>query len=392
MDCRESQTLLAAFHDGELPDADRIRVEEHLRGCAECGRLLADLARADEVARVPDPGPDYWDRFNARVSDRIDGEAEAPVVAVPPPKRNWMRQQLRFLVPAAAAAALVVAVVRYGGQSPVAPKPALPPAETAMERPTSDQAGRGAAEREVDSRASKKAAGKAVSGALPAEPGRTADAPAAPPADAAERFSAVDRARRDRLADRSLSEEKEEASRYRAAAPAEIHTLSPPRSTDRDATNAAPPVAAGEEKPLTALDARKKTAGAAPAAAEPQLADRAESEFGVRIGKEIARSSSPCETAQTLADRGRFAEAEAAQRECLAQDPSPPAQEKGLIFLAELLDRQARFSDADEILADVRRQFPKSRPLDLYRQQRPMIQGQQMPVPIPRENGRIPPR
>ena len=69
MDCRETQTLLTAFHDGELPDADRIRLENHLRGCPECGRLLADLARADEAAGVPDPGPGYWDRFNARLAE-----------------------------------------------------------------------------------------------------------------------------------------------------------------------------------------------------------------------------------------------------------------------------------------------------------------------------------
>jgi hypothetical protein len=77
-------------------------------------------------------------------------------------------------------------------------------------------------------------------------------------------------------------------------------------------------------------------------------------------------------------------EAEAAQRECLAQDPSPPTQEKGLIFLAELLDRQARFADADAVLTEVHRQFPKSLPLDLYRQQRPMVQKQQKTVPVTR--------
>ena len=105
MECRETQSLLTAFHDGELRDADRTRVEEHLRGCPECGALLADLARADRIAGVPDPGPEYWDRFNARVADRIPREADAAEVTVLRPKRGWMRQQLRYLVPAVAAAA-----------------------------------------------------------------------------------------------------------------------------------------------------------------------------------------------------------------------------------------------------------------------------------------------
>ena len=51
MDCRETQALLTAFHDGELPAADSARVEGHLQACTECGALLADLARAEAAKR-----------------------------------------------------------------------------------------------------------------------------------------------------------------------------------------------------------------------------------------------------------------------------------------------------------------------------------------------------
>ena len=338
MDCRETQTLLTAFHDGELPGADRTRVENHLRGCPECGRLLADLARADEAAGVPNPGPGYWDRFNARVADRIDREAEGPKVAVLRPKQGWVRQQLRFLVPAVAAAVLVVVVVRYGGRSPVAPTPTFPPAEGEMDRA-----------------AARKTGDEAVSRRVPAESNRVDEAPAAP----------------------LPTIEKERTSQVRAAAPAE----------------------------------RKRIAGAAPPVTEPQLAAKSESSSGVRTGKDQvaleaspgtsagkagakagpsplpsnhARASSPCEMARTLSAQERWKEAEAAQRECLVQDPSPPTQENGLIFLAELLDRQARFAEADAVLTEVHRQFPESLPLTLYRQQRPMVQKQRMPVPVTR--------
>ena len=128
MECRETQTLLTAFHDGELPAADRTRMEEHLRGCPECAGRLADLARVDRSAGVPDPGPVYWDRFNARVMERVDREADGPKVAVLRPKSGWMRQQLRYLLPAAAAAALVVVIVRLGGMDSGAPVPEVPPA------------------------------------------------------------------------------------------------------------------------------------------------------------------------------------------------------------------------------------------------------------------------
>lgn len=364
MDCRETQTLLTAFHDGELPDADRTRVENHLGGCRECGRLLADLARADEVAGVPDPGPGYWDRFNARVADRIEREAEGPGVTVLRPKQGWMRQQLRFLVPAVAAAALVVVVVRYGGRSPVAPKPTLPPAMSVTEPSAPGSAGQRMAKGEREPPGSGKTGEATMSGRLPAESNRATE----------------------------------------GSAPAPL----PP---DRNATAASPPVNVADGRPPKEQEEKKKMAGATPPITVPQLAAKAEPTSDVRnekdrvdaeappamtvgearakagpspLSSDLTPASPPCEMARTLAAQGRLREAEAAQRECLSQDPSPPTQEKGLIFLAELLDRQARFAEADEVLTEVHRQFPKSHPLTLYRQQRPMVQKQQMPVPVTR--------
>lgn len=330
MDCRETQTLLPAFHDGELPAADRARAEEHLRGCPGCVALLADLARADQAAGVPDPGPAYWDRFNARVMDRVEREADGPRVAVLRPKHGWMRQQLRYLLPAAAAAALVVGVVRYGGMNPGAPTPTVPPAVGEPAAPVS--AGQRTAKAEPESRGAKKAESTAVARRVP------------PPAIANERFAPVTREERDRLADHSLPAGNEEASRDRAAAPAAISVPSPPPlMTFRGAPAGSPPVTAAD---------------------------------GMRITKEPSPGS-PCELARTLAERERFREAEVAQRACLAGDQSAPSREKGLVFLAELLDRQARFPEADAVIAEVDRQFPQSRPLDLYRQQRPMVQKRQ---------------
>ena len=331
MDCRETQTRLTAFHDGELPAADRARVEEHLRGCRECGALLADLARVDQAAAVPDPGPGYWDRFNARVMDRVEREADGPRVAVLRPKHGWMRQQLRYLVPAAAAAALVVMVVRYGGMHPGAPAPTVPPAVSEPAAPVS--AGQRMAKEEPESRETKKAESAAAARPVP------------PPVPAKERFADVTREERDRLADRSVAGGDGEASRDRAAAPVGIDAPSP--------------------------------------AEEPQLAAKAGSASGMNMAKD-SRAASPCELARTLAAQGRWREAEAAQRACLAQDRAAPAQEKGLVFLAELLDRQERFAEADAVIKEVDRQFPESRPLDLYRQQRPMVQKQPTADPVAR--------
>jgi len=387
MDCRETQTLLTAFHDGELPAADRVRVEEHLRGCPGCGALLADLTRADRAAGVPDPGPAYWDRFNARVMDRVEREADGPRVAVLRPKGGWMRRQLRYLVPAAAAA-LVVMVVRYGGMHPGAPTPTVPPAVSESAPP--DPAGQRMAKAEPASRATKKAESTAVARRVP------------PPPIANERFATVTREERDRLADRSLPAGNGEASRDRAAAPAAVGvpSPSPPRTfqgapdgqgwpaagTGGDATGS--PAPATGPPPVTAADGmmqaeRKKMAGAAALTAEQHVAGKATSASGMRVAKEPSPGS-PCDLARTLAERERIREAENAQRACLAEDLPEPAREKGLVFLAELLDRQARFADADAVIADIDRRFPKSRPLDLYRQQRPMVQKQPTAVPVTR--------
>jgi len=374
MDCRETQTLLTAFHDGELPAADRARVEEHLRGCPECGARLADLARADQAAGVPDPGPAYWDRFNARVMDRVEREADVPGGTILRPKHGWMRQQLRYLIPAAAAAALVVVVVRYGGMNPGAPTPAGPPA--VIEPAAPDSAGQRVAKPEPESRATKKAENTAVARRVPA------------PSVAKERIAPVTREERDRT-----------------AAPSAAGVPSPPPQTTfqrapdgrgwlgagagRDAGGSvappagSPPVAAVDEMPQGMQAERKKMAGAAARMAEQEVSGKAKSASGMRTAKETSPSS-PCGRARTLAEEERIREAEDAQRACLAGDLSAPSREKGLVFLAELLDRQARFAEADAVIAEVDRQFPQSRPLDLYRQQRPMVQKQPMAVPVTR--------
>jgi len=365
MDCRETQTLLTPFHDGELPAADRARVEEHLRGCPGCSALLADLARADRAAGVPDPGPAYWDRFNARVMDRVEREADGPRAAVLRPKGGWVRQQLRYLVPAAAAAALVAGIVHYGGMRPGAPTPTVPPAVSEPAAPGS--AGERRTEAEPESRAAKKSEGTAVARRVP------------PPVPARERFAPVTREEPDRLADRSLSSGNVEASRDRAAA---LSAPSPPK-TFRDTPAASPQVTAADGMTQGSQAERKKMERTAAPMAEPQGAGKTESASGIRVAKE-ASPGSPCERARALAEREQIREAEAAQRACLAGDLDAPSREKGLVFLAELLDRQERFADADAVIADVDRRFPQSRPLDLYRQQRPMVQKQPKAVPVTR--------
>jgi hypothetical protein len=94
--------------------------------------------------------------------------------------------------------------------------------------------------------------------------------------------------------------------------------------------------------------------------------------------------ASGCDEARSLAAQGRFKDGEAAQRACLARDASPAAQESGLVFLAELLDRQRRFAEADTVIEEAQERFPRSRPLELYQQQRSQVQGGRVPYPAGR--------
>ena len=331
MDCRETRTLLNAFHDGELPVADRSRVEEHLRGCTECSGLLADLGRADRAAGVPDPGPAYWDRFNARVMDRVGREADGPEAKILRPKGGWFREQLRYLVPAAAAAALVLGVVYYGGMHPGAP--------TVERRPP-------------------------------------------PPGVTGERPPSMTPGGRDLRTDRSAPAGDVEALRERPSPPAPLALPSPPPTVPpRAAPAGSPPAAPADGVAARVEGERKKMAGTSSRMAETQGVGKAES--ASTTAKEPS-AGSPCGLARTLAERKRIREAEEAQRTCLAGDLDAPSRERNLVFLAELLDRQARFAEADAVIADVERQFPQSRPLEVYRRERAMVQKEPGAVPVTR--------
>jgi hypothetical protein len=246
---------------------------------------------------------------------------------------------------------------------PGAPIPAVPPAVSEPAAPVPVEQRR--IDAEPESRASKKAERAVTARSSP------------PPTVAKERSAVVAREERDRPADLPLPLGKMEAPRDRAAAPA-----------------GSAPATAADGSPSKVQPERKNAAGATALTAEQQVAGKGKSASGMRIATEAAPdghgwpgagtgrdapasavpAASPCELARSLAERERFREAEAAQRACLAGKLPEPAREKGLVFLAELLDRQARFADADAVVAEVDRRFPQSRPLDLYRQQRPMIQ------------------
>lgn len=73
MTCREFQERLSEWIDGDPPAADRARMEEHARACAECGRSDAKMREALQVLRSLPPvraSADFEEKLFARIRDR----------------------------------------------------------------------------------------------------------------------------------------------------------------------------------------------------------------------------------------------------------------------------------------------------------------------------------
>ena len=126
---------LSEFLDGELPGDEQRAVEAHLRGCAECAAVLADLKRVVARARQADavprpPSADLW----AGIASRIDSQRSAKpsgqrsasddsVAALSDPSARafalrralaMTSRRIAFTLPQLAAAAALVAAVSGG--------------------------------------------------------------------------------------------------------------------------------------------------------------------------------------------------------------------------------------------------------------------------------------
>jgi hypothetical protein len=108
-DCREWRELLGAFALGHLDGAERVGLEAHLDGCAECRAELAALQPVAEMLPYADPArfesaPVPPPELGRRIAATIEGEKE---------RQRKSRQRRRFggFALGGAAAALATAVL-----------------------------------------------------------------------------------------------------------------------------------------------------------------------------------------------------------------------------------------------------------------------------------------
>ena len=125
---------LSEFLDGELPADEQRAVVAHLRGCAECTAVLADLqrvvARAQQAGAAPrPPSGDLWSGIAARIES--SGARSATALAERSPTATAVSdrsaeafalrrgfalrtRRITFTLPQLAAAAVLVAAVSGG--------------------------------------------------------------------------------------------------------------------------------------------------------------------------------------------------------------------------------------------------------------------------------------
>jgi hypothetical protein len=112
MTCEETRALASELALGIADGAERAAALEHLAGCADCRRAVAELSEVtDELLlrapeREPPPG------FESRVLARL-GPAPAPATRL----RRWRPARLATMLAPAVAAAAVAAVVVLGATS-----------------------------------------------------------------------------------------------------------------------------------------------------------------------------------------------------------------------------------------------------------------------------------
>lgn len=97
--CREMETLLPSYAEGDLERAERARVRQHLAECEACARLEAEHSRPfralEQLAAEP-ATVDLWPSFTARLAATLscaEVEAELPALLAGETVRNSLAHQ-----------------------------------------------------------------------------------------------------------------------------------------------------------------------------------------------------------------------------------------------------------------------------------------------------------
>ena len=100
---------ISAFYDRSLKPEEQAVVEEHLRECEECRKLLEDFKKLDALVEKHSglDGDDYWEKSARRIESQLGGEDATEVVEISR-SRGW---GLAWKLVAVAASVAILTVV-----------------------------------------------------------------------------------------------------------------------------------------------------------------------------------------------------------------------------------------------------------------------------------------
>lgn len=105
--CKSFEEDLVLLHYGDLDIAERLAMETHVSGCADCAAYLKELGKLLPLTiKADEPSQAFWDDYSREMRRKLDDAAE---------KRVWWRNlgflfQPRLLSAFAGAAIIVIAL------------------------------------------------------------------------------------------------------------------------------------------------------------------------------------------------------------------------------------------------------------------------------------------
>ena len=130
MNCTELQNGLADFIDGGAAT----EAEAHLKSCAVCAGLVADLREISAQARLLAAAEEPREHLRARIMEAVELEGLSRAAAPAPWARWWGAGQSRWAVPAWAAAVAALLLLALGVNT-MRQTPASPPGGVAVVQP-----------------------------------------------------------------------------------------------------------------------------------------------------------------------------------------------------------------------------------------------------------------
>jgi predicted anti-sigma-YlaC factor YlaD len=104
MDCKNVKKSLVPFLENDLPGERRVDMENHLKICPDCSRLLEEFSLLWQTLAYPEkiqPSPYFWTRLKQRIIRHEEGRK---------PVWGWLGGLAGWARPAVAVAALLICV------------------------------------------------------------------------------------------------------------------------------------------------------------------------------------------------------------------------------------------------------------------------------------------